>query len=1018
MPWGAFSGERQKPSQFRRGNDPGAAAWFAEPNFALLHQEIVDLKQSPLWNPYTGFGVPLAANMQSQPFNPLAVIGWLSPSPKCLDLFVILRLFVAGLLAYLFFALLLEPSAALLGAAAYMLSGYFILYLNMPEISVAAYLPGMFWAVELLIRKRGGRQIVLAAIFMGLVVLGGMPEVSFLAGVLVTLYFIARLFPMNISGRLKVRLCALFAISALLGVFLSMPQTLPFLEYVGESFNAHSDATVATPGMEFCPNMMLHAVNYVSPFIYGPIGNASVHDSLLYTGFSGYWGAVPSFLALLAVAKTFTVLFPLRPLLARWRWLHKHTDHTKPTRNCCESELGAEPEPDPPSRVKPLQWNDHGSEHGATIFFFLAWLFLLSKRFGLPPAQWLGYLPVFKLIVYWKYAEPFLAFCVAAMAALGMYWLATGGLSARITRTCAIVLSCSYLVAICGNAPFVHWRYYWIIAVATTGLIFVAWVLAHIVGTRQHLYSKLAPGLVALVALELLLNFPVENFYMSNVLPLNAQNPFQAAPFVSTLSHLAAKDHTRIIGFDSLLYPNWASAFQLFDVRHADAIYPKRYLPFVRNFANGDPSAPSALVEDNLTTRFAGTEYGTDPLLIPEDANEIILSAASSVDKRGDLVRSDRAARIKRFWQLSSIRYLLALRDHFLGSPTPLTLQILESNKSRMSPMFKLTTMSCGGKEKFALFLHPEPTKSAVATVSLVPPSDRPCLHLAVGMADESLLRGATDGVIFSVEVNDLSGRKKESGQQLFSQEFKPLNAGGKAVWMEHNLDLSRWAGHQVQLVLRVAPGKNNADDWASWADLAWVSSAAETVGVQAAEQLPQIYAGEARIYTLPETLPRAALFSDVRFALPDQILKQLREPAIDPFQTVFVEKDEVNREQDDNQSPSTPSKPSRCEAQSIVEYTPMYVRISCDAKETGLLMLTDTYYPGWSATVDGNSTAVFRANYLFRGVVVPRGKHTVEFRYQPMSYKLGLACFALALLAFSLLWCFPKLARERDIVA
>lgn len=55
------------------------------------------------------------------------------------------------------------------------------------------------------------------------------------------------------------------------------------------------------------------------------------------------------------------------------------------------------------------------------------------------------------------------------------------------------------------------------------------------------------------------------------------------------------------------------------------------------------------------------------------------------------------------------------------------------------------------------------------------------------------------------------------------------------------------------------------------------------------------------------------------------------------------------------------------------------------------LLVVSDTWYPGWRATVDGNEVPVHRTNYMFRGVFVPAGEHTVRFDFWPVN--LGWYC-------------------------
>ena len=52
--------------------------------------------------------------------------------------------------------------------------------------------------------------------------------------------------------------------------------------------------------------------------------------------------------------------------------------------------------------------------------------------------------------------------------------------------------------------------------------------------------------------------------------------------------------------------------------------------------------------------------------------------------------------------------------------------------------------------------------------------------------------------------------------------------------------------------------------------------------------------------------------------------------------------------------------------------------------------MLTDANYPGWRAYVNGKPASLLHANYLFRGVILPAGENTVEFKYEPRSFYLG----------------------------
>ena len=72
---------------------------------------------------------------------------------------------------------------------------------------------------------------------------------------------------------------------------------------------------------------------------------------------------------------------------------------------------------------------------------------------------------------------------------------------------------------------------------------------------------------------------------------------------------------------------------------------------------------------------------------------------------------------------------------------------------------------------------------------------------------------------------------------------------------------------------------------------------------------------------------------------------------------------------------------------------------VEAQADRPALLVLTDSWYPGWKATVDGEPTEIERVDYLIRGVPVPAGSHTVEFTYEPASWRAGWIVSALALL-------------------
>lgn len=72
---------------------------------------------------------------------------------------------------------------------------------------------------------------------------------------------------------------------------------------------------------------------------------------------------------------------------------------------------------------------------------------------------------------------------------------------------------------------------------------------------------------------------------------------------------------------------------------------------------------------------------------------------------------------------------------------------------------------------------------------------------------------------------------------------------------------------------------------------------------------------------------------------------------------------------------------------------------LEVNAAAEGIVVVSEVWYPGWRAWVDGQETPVLLANYLFRGVAVPAGRHQVRLVYDPPRFRLGLVLAGLALL-------------------
>jgi uncharacterized membrane protein YfhO len=98
----------------------------------------------------------------------------------------------------------------------------------------------------------------------------------------------------------------------------------------------------------------------------------------------------------------------------------------------------------------------------------------------------------------------------------------------------------------------------------------------------------------------------------------------------------------------------------------------------------------------------------------------------------------------------------------------------------------------------------------------------------------------------------------------------------------------------------------------------------------------------------------------------------------------------------------------------SIELYSAESVTLRVEAACAGLLVLSDTYFPGWKASVNGREQTIYPTDGALRGVLVPKGASHVEFRYEPRGFPIGIALALIGVLAFVVIW-LVSARRRRD---
>ena len=887
LPAGPYGSEsvREKMPESWWVIDGGSSAWAAEPWTALVGRMYRD-GEIPLWNPYSGFGMPLAGNMQSGAFFPLRLPLFLLPTPTVWNAYLLFRFVLMGVFTYRFLRLwTVSRLNAFAGSLAFMFSGYFVLYANMWHLDVEMLLPlAMVWA-ERLIRTRTGGATAGLGLVLAMSILGGSPESTLLLWLFVGAYYAFRLVTIAVRSDDRVRAASdyasRFALSVGVGVAAASPLLVLASEYVGQAY-APSHQAGGKTGLWGHP--LSGAVSLVVPYLFDQLSNPIVPELNAFT-LTPYLGAVPVMLSLLAPARRMTWFF------------------------------GAY----------------------ATVS--------LLKAYAVPGINLIGALPILERVVFPKYNQAEVAFCVAVLAAISLDRLSTSRASGlrtwRVWSAAGLLIATiAGFLAFHGPAIVKASSERWVLsqvglavaqvglAVAIVGMLTVLLLSA----SRRRRFERIThAGCVALLMVEMFV-------YVPKHFPPR-MDAFAVAPFVEFLK--GDGDVFRIYGLDDTLYPNTNVVYKLHDIRALDALYPDRYLKLM-----GKSLAPQRAFD-----RFVGGSLG-------------------------DLLRSQTIV------DLMNVKYVVCLVP--LGNDSLIDAVLRNGERHGPREYIGKARYSIDGDVKNVLFLHPP----AQVTYWLRVPDEGAALHFGVGMDPAIWHPTKGDGVRYRMQLL-VDGQ----AHTVFERYIDPKNRPEDRRWHEATVDLMAYRGQTVGMVLGADPGQGNAFDWGGWGDL-------RVEPFETAWQ--QVYGREVRIYRNKRALPRAYIVHEANVVSDEQAaLAQVTAPDFDPRRTAILE-GPLPHERPLSSPGSVTNEPVRIE-----QYTPHRVVIEAKLDAPGLLILSDTFYPGWAATVDGRNAKIYRANFLFRAVHLDPGAHRVEFRYHPpLRFYLALVVSMLTLVgAVAVVW-------------
>jgi hypothetical protein len=161
------------------------------------------------------------------------------------------------------------------------------------------------------------------------------------------------------------------------------------------------------------------------------------------------------------------------------------------------------------------------------------------------------------------------------------------------------------------------------------------------------------------------------------------------------------------------------------------------------------------------------------------------------------------------------------------------------------------------------------------------------------------------------------------------------------------------------------------------------------------------------KLYENKNFLPRGWLVKEIRVLNSKGILSRLNSREFHPDREVLLEEDPRypipfpkggGDERGETGGIKRGGKPHRGLAEIVFESNNK-LKLRVRAAENSFLVLSDTFYPGWKAYVDGKEEKIYRANYAFRSIPLMAGTHEVKFIYDPLSFKGGAIITFLAII-------------------
>jgi hypothetical protein len=370
--------------------DPLATGGQNWPIYELISRTLFS-GHLPLWNPYQGTGAPLAADTSWSTYFPVNIL-YVLPN-QYWDFVWFFKVWLAGIICYIFLKKLgLAHVPAIGGSLAYCLSGAFIFYPFLPWTDVAILTPALLLVAKNCFDEPSARHtLALGGGVFAISILGAHIETLVIQFFYVNLFV---LFEAITRKKERVRGVAIWAGVVLLGLGLASFFLFPVFEYLREATLGHGanvgPVSLSTDGW----NPAISWVTLFIPYFYGFV-KTYPYDRLAEVFL---WDISPGYLG---IGVFFLSLLPLFSI--RGNWIPRKSKYF--------------------------------------VFFIIAATLILMKVFGVPPVNWIGFLPVLNSVDFVRFSGSVLALSLAGACAFGLESVLRSVRRSSVTALFAVLIA-------------------------------------------------------------------------------------------------------------------------------------------------------------------------------------------------------------------------------------------------------------------------------------------------------------------------------------------------------------------------------------------------------------------------------------------------------------------------------------------------------------------------------------------------------------------------------------------------